>query len=373
MVCAMTNSVGSADEKEKFDATAFRDSIIAGIVETQGDLELLSRFLDTSGNKLDYRRYGESLFDILIAGGLLAPGGNIIEDKDTIDKELCRTEHSVFGRDSDIETVRAYAQVITKLIRRYKYLEKTLEEDLKKIIVFLKAFTPDQRDKLAKFCGLLVAGGQIPPTILSAALQDHLVKDGIASDFLIHVLKTFQSEKDAAQVWTALRKSSLDSKLLDYFPTSKRTQETLASAFNEAGLEQLVTYHKAQMGSTVKKELQSRLSDLIHENASVKELIALVKESVVKYTLTEPEVSVLLWNTLMSDIEWNKKEELVAEQALKHLRGYASLLAEFTKSPKAELTLIVRIQEFCYDNMNFLKVFHKIVVLLYKSESIIKT
>jgi len=355
------------DEKEKFDATAFRDSIIAGIIESQGDLELLSRFLDTSGNKLDYRRYGEALFDILIAGGLLAPGGNIIEDAN-VDKELCRTEHSVFGRDGDIEAVRAYAQVITKLIRRYKYLEKTLEEDLKKIIVFLKAFTPDQRDKLAKFTGLLVAGGQIPPTILSAALQDHLVKDGIASDFLISVLKAWQSERDASQVWTALRKSALDSKLLDFFASSKRTQETLCTAFNEAGLEQLVTYHKAQMGSTVKKELQTRLSDLIHDNATVKELIALVKESITKYALTEPEVSVLLWNTLMSDIEWNKKEELVAEQALKHLRGYASLLAEFTKSPKAELTLLVRIQEFCYDNMNFLKVFHKIVVLLYKTD-----
>ena len=216
-------SLGS-DEKEKFDATAFRDSIIAGILDSQGDLELLSRFLDTSGNKLDYRRYGEALFDILIAGGLLAPGGNIIEDKDTIDKDLCRTEHSVFGRDKDLESVRAYAQVITKLIRRFKYLEKTLEEDLKKIVVFLKAFTPEQREALAKLCALLIAGGQISPTILSAALQDHLVKDGIAADFLINILKVWQAEKDASQVWTALRKALLDTKLLDFFPSSKRTQ-----------------------------------------------------------------------------------------------------------------------------------------------------
>ena len=128
-------------------------------------------------------------------------------------------------------------------------------------------------------------------------------------------------------------------------------------------------FHKAQLGTTVKRELGSKLSDLINENASVKELIALVKESMAKYTLNEPEVAVLLWNTLMSAVEWNKKEELVADQALKHLRGYTSLLAEFTKSPKAELSLLIRIQEFCYENMNFLKVFQKIVVLLYKSQS----
>ncbi len=128
-------------------------------------------------------------------------------------------------------------------------------------------------------------------------------------------------------------------------------------------------FQKAQLGTSVKKELQSQLSNLVNENAAVKELIALVKESMAKYTLNEPEVAVLLWNTLMAGIEWNKKEELVAEQALKHLRGYAPLMAEFTKSPKAELALLVRIQEFCYENMNFLKIFQKIVVLFYKSKS----
>ena len=45
---------------------------------TLGDLNLqcvfseaLSKFLDVAGNKLDYRRYGEALLEILIAGGLL--------------------------------------------------------------------------------------------------------------------------------------------------------------------------------------------------------------------------------------------------------------------------------------------------------------
>ena len=383
----------SSDEKEKFDATAFRDSIFAGINDSSGDLELLSKFLDTSGNKLDYRRYGEPLFDILIAGGILAPGGNIVED--AADRpELSRTDAALFGRSGDDESIKAYAQVITKLIRRYKYLEKTLEEDLKKIIVFLKAFTDEERLKLAKFCAILLSGGQINTYILSAALQDHLVKDGIASEFLINVLKTWQSEKDATQVWTALRKSNLDSKLLvcnensilvsnywfdsllsywqDFYPTSKRTQETLRTTFENAGLDLMVDFQKAQLGSTVKRELQIKLSDLIGENASVKELIALVKESVLKYNLTEAEVAVLLWSTLMSAVEWNKKEDLVAEQALKHLKTYNPLLAEFTKSPKAELALLVRIQEFCYENMNFLKVFHKIVVLLYRSQFFFK-
>lgn len=65
------NSCCISDEKEKYDPTGFRDSIIQGLDKAGTDLEAISKFLDTAGSKLDYRRYGEALFDILIAGGLL--------------------------------------------------------------------------------------------------------------------------------------------------------------------------------------------------------------------------------------------------------------------------------------------------------------
>jgi hypothetical protein len=64
----------ATDEKEKYDPTGFRDAVISGLEGTNGDLDAISKFLDIAGNKLDYRRYGEVLFDILIAGGLLVPG-----------------------------------------------------------------------------------------------------------------------------------------------------------------------------------------------------------------------------------------------------------------------------------------------------------
>ena len=70
----------------------------------------------------------------------------------------------------------------------------------------------------------------------------------------------------------------------------------------------------------------------------------------------------------MSLGEWNKKEELVAEQALKHLRTFTPLLKEFASTERSELALILKVQEFCYENMNFMKAFQKIVLLFYKSE-----
>lgn len=71
----------------------------------------------------------------------------------------------------------------------------------------------------------------------------------------------------------------------------------------------------------------------------------------------------------MNALEWNKKEELVADQALKHLKQYTSLLAALTENGRSELALLIKMQEYCYDNMNFLKVFQKIVVLFYKGRS----
>lgn len=455
------------DEKEKYDPQGFRDTLLAGIKETNGDLELLSKYLDAAGSKLDYRRYGEPLCDILIAGGLLAPGGTLILDtsnqnsafaaataahaaavanqqaqqekqaqkqeaanekaaiangssliatngssnsssssltttgsnnniesaaatppplvpqhpQQTIlpvipepaPKTAPTTDVCVFGRPSDEESLRAFTQVFVRLIRRYKYLEKSLEEDLKKIVVFLRAFTPDDRLKLAKVFAYLLASGHITVSPLKTLLeQDLLVKEGLAFQLLLVLLAAWQQEKDAPTVWAALRKSGLDSKMLDFLPKSKRSQEAFSAAMLDSGLGQLLEYQKAQRVETLKKELSGEITNQMqNENAGPTELISIVRDYMNDVNnFTDSEVTIILWNTLMSQIEWSKKEELVADQAVKHLRTYIPLLVEFCKSPKAELALLLRVQDYCYENMNFLKAFQKIVLLFYKNDVI---
>lgn len=39
-------------------------------------------------------------------------------------------------------------------MRRYKYLEKMFEEEMKKVLVFIKGFTPSERTKLARMTAL---------------------------------------------------------------------------------------------------------------------------------------------------------------------------------------------------------------------------
>lgn len=69
-------------------------------------MEQISKYLDSAGNKLDYRRYGEVLFDILIAGGLLVPGGSISQDGEKPSTDCC-----IFRAAEDMDAMHSHEQV----------------------------------------------------------------------------------------------------------------------------------------------------------------------------------------------------------------------------------------------------------------------
>lgn len=96
----------SADEKEKLDVNGFRDQLLQGLIEAGTDLDSVSKFLDgAGGTKLDYRRYGETLFDVLIAGGILGPNGVIPAEGGRL------APASVFATEDSVDALKAQEQV----------------------------------------------------------------------------------------------------------------------------------------------------------------------------------------------------------------------------------------------------------------------
>ncbi|PNI66834.1 BZW1 isoform 13, partial [Pan troglodytes] len=79
-----------------------------------------------------------------------------------------------------------------------------------------------------------------------------------------------------------------------------------------------------------RKELQKELQEQMSRGDPFKDIILYVKEEMKKNNIPEPVVIGIVWSSVMSTVEWNKKEELVAEQAIKHLKQYSPLLAAFT-------------------------------------------
>ncbi|KAK2921441.1 eIF5-mimic protein 1 [Channa argus] len=352
------------DEKEKFEPTVFRDTIVAGLNEAGSDLDAVAKFLDVSGSRLDYRRYADTLFDILIAGSMLAPGGTRIDEGD----KTKVTTYCVFTTEESHAALRLYGQVFSKLIRRYKYLEKAFEEEIKKLLLFLKAFSDSEQTKLAVLTGILLANSTLPPPIITSLFNDSVVKEGISASFAVKMFKAWIAEKDSNSVSSSLRKANMDKRLLELFPANKQNVEHFSKYFNEAGLKELSEFLRMQQSLGTRKELQKEMQERLSQQCSISEMVVYVKEEMKRNELQESAVIGLLWTCLMNAVEWNKKEELVTEQALKHLKHYAPLLAVFSTSGQSELVLLLKIQEYCYDNIHFMKSFSKIVVLFYKAD-----
>lgn len=347
------------DEKERFDPTQFQESIVQGLNLTGTDLEALAKFLDSSGAKLNYRRYAETLFDILVAGGMLAPGGALSDD-------MTRTNFCLFTAPEDVKTMKAYAQVFNKLIRRYKYLEKGFEEEIKKLLLFLKGFSESERNKLAMLTGILLANGNLSASILGSLFNDNLVKEGVSPAFAVKLFKMWLNEKDINSVAASLRKVGMDNRLMELFAVNKRSYDHFSKYFTDAGLKELSDFARNQQSLGARKELQKELQEQMSQGVSFKEIIAYGMEEMKKSGISEQMMIGIMWTSVMSLVEWNKKEELVTEQAIKHLKQHSPFLKAFTTQGLSELTLLLRVQEYCYDNIHFMKTFQKIVLLLYK-------
>uniref|UniRef100_A0A8C7UXN5 Basic leucine zipper and W2 domains 1a n=1 Tax=Oncorhynchus mykiss TaxID=8022 RepID=A0A8C7UXN5_ONCMY len=327
------------DEKERFDPTQFQESIVQGLNQTGSDLEAVAKFLDASGAKLDYRRYAETLFDILVAGGMLAPGGSISDD-------LTRTEFCLFTAQEDLETMQAYAQ----------------------LLLFLKGFTESERNKLAMLTGILLANGNISAAVIGSLFNENVVKEGVSAAFAVKLFKSWIYERDINAVAVALRKVGMDNRLMELFPANKRSCEHFSKYFTDAGLKELSDFARNQEAIGSRKELQKELQEMMARGDNFKDIIAYVREEMKKTSISEQLMIGIVWSSVMSCVEWNKKEELVCEQSIKHLKQYSPLLKAFTSQGASEIILLVKIQEYCYDNIHFMKAFQKIVVLLYKAD-----
>ena len=60
---------------------------------------------------------------------------------------------------NDLARIKQWDNVIIKLMRRYKYLEKMLSEEMKKILVYLRGFTEQHRTRLAQITAIWCCSG----------------------------------------------------------------------------------------------------------------------------------------------------------------------------------------------------------------------
>ncbi|RUS15583.1 hypothetical protein BC937DRAFT_92260 [Endogone sp. FLAS-F59071] len=163
---------GVQKAQAKYEPEIFRDNFLEPLTKAEaGNFDQISANLDAAGNTLEYRKYGEPLFEILITGGILEPGGTIADDAE-------RSPFSIFSADETPASITKHVDVFNKLIRRYRYLQKPFEETLKNILQYINKWSPEENTKLAMATGHFVTLQLAQLNVLIVLFKDYLVKDG---------------------------------------------------------------------------------------------------------------------------------------------------------------------------------------------------
>ncbi|KAI9353379.1 armadillo-type protein [Zopfochytrium polystomum] len=346
----------------KYEPEVFRDSLLALIPE-DCDIDTYVGVLEGAADKLDYKRYAEPLFEFFFIGGLVAPGGQIVDDGARLNP------YSIFACDDSIAPIKQRVEILNKLIRRFKYLQRKLEETLAHLLQYINKFG-DNSHKLSTAVGLLISTQTVGLGSLIDITKDHLVKDGASLEFLTGVFQTYIHEQNVDSLCQSLQKSGLDDRLLEFFPPKKRQEEYLARHFETEGLKAIVDFYKKKQASLVKAEIKQQLLELLQGENAQTTAVTFVKAQMTEHKWTESETVTFLWDAIFESVEWTNRPEQLESQIVKTLAVWPKTLEPFCKSPKTEITLLQHIQAMCYDDARYAKHFRTIVSNLYKLDVI---
>ena len=157
-------------------------------------------------------------------------------------------------------------EVLRRVIQRYKYLQKPLEENfLPDLLGYLAKWDPASRTKLAEATALLILDLQCAPRCLQSLSKDHVVKDGVAIAFLTAFMRTYLSKQNVDHLGGTLRRSGLKDILL-VFPIQIRDRKHLEAHFKQENLPAISEWYSKIALSEVKEQTIADVARLLNED-----------------------------------------------------------------------------------------------------------
>ena len=214
--------------------------------------------------------------------------------------------------------------------------------------------------------------GLVSAKTLNAVLGiESLVASGVALSFVTQMFKVWYSESNIQSVGSALRKAGLDQTLPQFFPSNDRAPDKILLYLREEeGLDGLAKWFARQETAEVKAALQRAIIEMVQEEKDPAEIIQHTREVQVANRIPESETVQVVWSALMQAVTWNKKSDMLGAQALRHVSTYLNVIGNWTKSERAQLKLLVAVQEFAFGHQAFLKLFKNICLMLYKADHV---
>ncbi|KAK0543823.1 hypothetical protein OC846_000042 [Tilletia horrida] len=380
---------GVQKSQAKFEPEAFRDALYKHLEPVKSeDFDGFAAALDKAGNTLDYRKYADQFFEILIVGGLLAPGGQFVDDDAPPSPFSISNAKSATPAD-----VKPYVTVLDKVIRRYKFLQKVLEEStLPSIIQYINRYSEEQNEKLACATALLIQQGLASASVLQAIQKDHLTKDDLPVNFISSVFRAYLADSSMDHLGTALRKGGIKDLLL-FFPPQKREQPgIIVSHFKAIGLTPVAEYWQRRQVREIKDQTVARVVEILQESQvkqdeaaegenaapAVKAIVEATRVEVVEYlkgqmkTAGVPfeEFVPIVWEGIIKGADLSDRPDQMEAQTIKEVNKYAPILEPFTPNARSEIALINSIQLYLYEDTRIMKTFPNILKVLYNEDVI---
>ncbi|ESK97169.1 eukaryotic translation initiation factor 5c [Moniliophthora roreri MCA 2997] len=358
---------GAVKAQAKHEPTVFRDQLYKHLETVpEGDFDSFSTKLIQAGSTLEFLKYADPLFEIILVGGLLQPGGSYYDDGAPI------SPFTIFNakEPTEVEDLKKYVEVLNKLIRRYKYLQKPLEESaLPGILQYIHRWSPAQKDKLAMATGLLLSQGLASASTLQSLTKDHLIKNDVSINVLTLIFRAYLSEQSMDHLSATLKKGGIKDLLL-FFPGNKREGRYLEEHFKKEGLPQVAEWWAKKQYAIVKDSIVKELHDLIEREEPAEQIIAAIKAQQETNPVPDTELILCIWQGLMSSVDWNARPDQIEGLAIREVGKFAPVLEPFCTGPKTEVALINVVQVYCYEDTRIIKAFPQILKVLYNQDCI---
>ncbi|KAH9956934.1 hypothetical protein BC827DRAFT_1229051 [Russula dissimulans] len=358
---------GAVKAHAKHEPTVFRDQVYKHLEAIpQGDYDAVANKLIQAGSTLEFLKYADALFDILFAGGLLQPGGLYL------DAEGPTSPFSLFQIKAAAEhdEIKKFVEVLNKLIRRYKYLQKPLEDNsLPTLLQYVNKWEQAQRDRFASTIGLILAQGLASAACLQSLTKDHLVKNDISVSVLTTILRAYIAETSMDHLAGTLKKGGIKD-LRTFFPPNRRSDATLDSHFRGAGLPQVADWWTRKQNAHVKEAVSKAIKDALEREDEPSDVVAAVRSVVEERPLPDSELVASLWQGLMAQVDWSARPDQIEGLALREVSRFAPIIEPFCTGPKTEVTLINTVQTYCYEDTRIMKAFPQILKVLYNKDCV---
>ncbi|KAF9653825.1 ARM repeat-containing protein [Thelephora ganbajun] len=358
---------GTVKAQAKHEPTVFRDQLYKHF-ETipPGDFEAFTNKLIQAGSTLEFLKYADALFEILFVGGLLQPGGSYIDDGSPI----CPWAIVNANDPASAEELKKYIDVQNKLIRRYKYLQKPLEESaLPTLLQYINRWPPAQKDKIAIAIGIMLSQSLTTAGCLQSLTKDHLIKNDVAADVIAIVFRTYIAEQSIDHLASTLKKGGIKDLLL-FFPQNKREDKVLDEFFRKQGLAQVADWWTKKKYAILKEEVIKTIREHIEHGDSNPDIVSAIQVRQEEQPLPETELVQCIWTGLISSIEWSARPDQHEGLIIKEVAKFAEILEPFCHNPKTEVTLINTVQVYCYEDTRVVKSFPQIVKTLYNKDCV---